>query len=380
MKIVEPTGWGIAALVWLLAACERNPGNEAPSTVEPEAKEATSTVPKSGKKAEPVENIDTGERLAAASLVEAVDPVAREIKIYRAEIRGAFDEKRFAFIEEKAAELRSDQPLLFADGSWKFFHFYEALDDRFHTGEDGFLTDLETHRAWEKERPDSIARRIALADMMVSYAWEARGTGYANTVTPEGWRLMRERLGTAAEVLEEARKKGPVDIYWYSTALMVGLGQGWEKTHFDQVVEDALKAEPAYWHIQTERAYSLLPRWYGEEGDWQAYALEVAKDPAGLGDEAYARIVMRLSRYYADMVRDARTDWPRTKNGMEKLLEKHPESITLQNHAARLGAYGRDREFTKFWFDKLGDSYVKDVWKKPERFVHFRGWAETGRW
>jgi len=372
---------GCVALAISAVACDRAPETEASAESAASSEpESSSSVPKPSKKAGPVENIDSKERLAAVRLVEAVDPVAQEIKIFRAEIRGAFDEKRFAWVEETAAELRGDDPALFPDGSWKFFHFYGALDDRFHTGEDGFLTDLETHQVWEKEVPDSIARRIALAELMVSYAWQARGSGYAHTVTPEGWKLMKERLDAAGKILKESREKGEVDVCWFSTALTLGIGQQWDKGLFDKLVAEALKAEPTYWHIQTERAYSLLPRWYGEEGDWQTYALEVADASEGLGDEAYARIVMRQSDFYADVVRDGRAKWPHTKKGMETLLKKYPESITLQNFAAMLGAYGRDREFSQFWFEKLGDTYIMDIWTKPERFVHFRGWAETGQW
>lgn len=62
------------------------------------------------------------------------------------------------------------------------------------------------------------------------------------------------------------------------------------------------------------------------------------------------------------------------------MLKKYPDSLWIRNWAAKLGTLGQDREFAKAWFDRLGDEYIKEVWKKPERFVHFRGWAETGQW
>ena len=339
----------------------------------------TAPIPKKKRQAGPVEHIDTQERIAAAQLIEAVDPIVQEVNLFQAEVRGAFDERQFDRIEAQAKELKESKAL-FRNGSWKIYSFYEALDDRFHTGDDGYLTDIETHRAWEKAFPDSVTRRTALANLLVSYAWHARGTGYADTVTEEGWKLMGERLDQASKVLLEAKKLGGEDIYWYSVSMRLGTGQGWEKDAFDELLAAAVRKEPGYWGIVAQRAYTLLPRWYGEEGDWEAFAVLAADDSNGLGDEAYARIVIWLSDYYVDVYRDARASWPRTKKGLEILLTKYPEAVTLQNQAARLGTMGRDQEFAKAWFDRLGDSYVKEVWGKPERFVHFRGWAQTGQW
>lgn len=352
----------------LISSCDQRP----PST-------QSSSTPKLERKAGPVEHIDTKERVAATQLVEAIDPTVQEMNLFQAEIRGAFDERQFDRIEAQAKEL-SESKALFRNGSWKIYAFYEALDDRFHTGDDGYLTDMETHRAWEQAHPKSVTQRTALANLLVSYAWHARGTGYADTVTDEGWRLMGERLNQASKALEDAMRLGGEHIYWYTVAMRLGTGQGWKKQAFDDLLTEAVRKEPEYWGIVAQRAYTLLPRWYGEEGDWERFAAQAADDPSGLGDEAYARIVIWLSDYYADVFRDAQASWPRTKKGLEMLLTKYPEAVTLQNQAARLGTMGRDQEFAKAWFDRLGDSYLEDVWGKPERFVHFRGWPQTGQW
>ncbi|MCB1089713.1 MAG: DUF4034 domain-containing protein, partial [Verrucomicrobiae bacterium] len=238
------------------------------------------------KKAGPVEHIDSKERIAAMKLEAVTDPIEKERDIFMAEIRGAFDEKQFDKIETLASELKEGKAL-FRDGSWKIHALYDGLDNRFHTGDDGYLTDLETHDAWRKAYPDSVTERISLANLLVSYAWHARGSGYANTVTPEGWKLMGERLDHAAEALGEARKWGGEDIFWYFVAIKVGTGQSWEKKVFEHVMDEARKKEPTYWGILGQRAYTLLPRWFGEEGEWEAFAEEMAKVPDGLGDEAY---------------------------------------------------------------------------------------------
>jgi hypothetical protein len=192
---------------------------------------------------------------------------------------------------------------------------------------------------------------------------------------------MEERLAAARKVLEQARQLPEKDPYWWMAALSVALGQGWSKTDYDALVAEAVAFEPRYWGYHTSRAYSLLPRWYGEPGDWEAYAEQAAAAPEGLGAEIYARIVMGVRRYHEKNVfRESKASWPQTRAGLEVMLEKYPRSLDILSNAALLAAMAEDQEMAKPLFEKLGDSYLPSVWRKTERFVHFRNWAATGQW
>lgn len=369
----------------LISGCSDSPSDspdssESPGSSSPDASSNASASSSASppRKAGPVENIEAKERVAATRVVEAEDPVAQEIRVFGAEIRGAFDERRFAFLEDLASELRGSGEK-FGNGNWKMRELYWALNNRFHSGEDGFLTDLETHAAWREEFPDSELQITAEADFYTSYAWHARGTGYAHTVTREGWQLFADRLQKARDLLGSVKKQNRQDAYWFEVAHTVALGQGWEKEDFEELIAAAKEFDPAYWPIYAERAYSLLPRWYGEEGEWEAFAAEVADLPDGAGKEAYVRILKRLKPFYSDIFRDSRATWSRAKEGLDIFLEKYPDSVELKHYAAYL-ATGRDRDMAKSLFAEFGDTYVEKVWRKPERFVHFRTWAETGRW
>ncbi len=327
----------------------------------------------------PVEHIDTDERLQAARLEASVDPIDREIKIFRAEVRGAFDENRFDFLEEKAQALRKSKEL-FGNGSWKIFQFYQGIDNRFHTGDDGWLTDLRRLEKWKKAHPDSITARIALAQFWVGYGWKARGSGYADTVTEERWAVFGERLKQAMAALDEAKRISDTDPCWYAVGLQLALGTGAPADDFDALVKGAVAIEPTFWGIDTQRAYSLLPRWYGKPGDWVKYADSVAKREGGLGEEGYARVVIHMADFYADVFRDAKASWSVTKAGLATLRKKYPKSLEILSQTARLACMGRDRMIAKEAFEDLGDTYLEGVWGKPERFVHFRTWARTGQW
>lgn len=380
MKAVSKSLLIVLATVFLVS-CGEDFGPISVETTDKLKSQKNAVTPTSRKKAGPVENIDSAERIAAARLMEAQDRIGHEIKIFMAEVRGAFDEKKFDVLEAKAKELRASKAI-FGDGSWKIYRFYLAVDNRFHSGDDGYLTDLETHQEWEKAYPDSLTQKIALAEMLTEYAWYIRGSGYADTVTPEKWKIFKERISRAEKVIIAARNHEEKDPYLWQTAVRTGLGKGYDKKSFDAIVAESRKYFPKYWHVETSRAYSLLPRWYGEKGDWEAFAKEASEQPDGLGAETYARIVISMMGYYGNVYRDSpgKPSWEITKEGLDIMKQKYPASIKVDNYCARLGTLGSDRDYAKSAFDRLGDEYVKSIWKKPERFVHFRGWAQTGKW
>jgi len=234
------------------------------------------------------------------------------------------------------------------------------------------------HQDWIAQFPLSITARVAYADFFTDYAWHARGSGFADKVTKEGWQLFGERLELARKTLAEARELTDKDPFWWLVALGVALGQHWPKNEYDQLLEEAKAFEPKFWGYDMARARSLLPRWYGEPGDWEAYAEQVARRPDGLGAEVYARIVMDMRGYYDNIFRETNASWPTVRQGLIEMRQKYPRSFDLLNQTALLSSLGGDRDLAKEAFGKLGDSYLPSAWGKPERFVRSRKWAETG--
>jgi len=111
-----------------------------------------------------------------------------------------FQQKDYAGLEALAAKWRNEKTRM-NDGSWLLTLFYNNLDR--HAGDGvGIVAQIAALEAWRKERPLAIEPVIASAELLVSFAWAARGTGYADTVTAEGGRLMNERLALARTTLD----------------------------------------------------------------------------------------------------------------------------------------------------------------------------------
>jgi hypothetical protein len=325
------------------------------------------------------ENIDPQEKAIAAALKPATCPVRKEISDFRRAMREKFEERQFADLETEAHQLRETKAL-FRNGTWKINEFYEAFscdrkapDDQWHKAE-GLIED------WIAAKPESLTAHLAYANFLTDYAWHARGSGWAHTISETGGKLLGERLIKSGGMLEKARSLADNDPMWWLIALRVGLGMGWEKQNFDAVVEDAYAFDPQFWHTDTARAYSLLPRWYGEPGDWEAYAAKAADRPGSLGAEAYARMVIEMTPYYSSVFRDAKASWPRAREGLERLRQKYPDAIEFTSYAALLATMAYDRPTAEAMFAELGDTFLPDVWPSKASFVHYQHWAKTGQW
>jgi hypothetical protein len=101
-------------------------------------------------------------------------------------------------------------------------------------------------------------------DYEIKEAWESRGSGWANSVTPEGWKGFYEHLGKARDYYAAALKLQPTYPEPAANMVTVAMGAGDRlnedpRKWFDRAVAAQIDFEPAY------RTYlnAILPRWGG---------------------------------------------------------------------------------------------------------------------
>ncbi len=174
-------------------------------------------------------------------------PVPDEVRAFYAAVRGAFEERDFAFLEKEALELRESEEV-FGDGSWKISRFYEALEQRrgFEKEDESYLADLETLEEWEVAFPDSITQRIALGGFLVSFAKRVRGNRPVSTLSKDELRAIEQRLVAAEVVLISLggfREKDPNEAI---LALRIGKMAGWEAERLEEVLEESGKRFPDF--------------------------------------------------------------------------------------------------------------------------------------
>jgi tetratricopeptide (TPR) repeat protein len=93
-------------------------------------------------------------------------------------------------------------------------------------------------------------------------AWDARGTGYAHTVTEEGWKTFAKMEKLSIGYVEKATRLCP--SFPEATTLMIAFGRtGNSKTGFQEWFDKTVDAQFDYGKAYEEVLYSLYPRWHG---------------------------------------------------------------------------------------------------------------------
>jgi len=105
----------------------------------------------------------------------------------------------------------------------------------------------------------------------VDYAWDARGGGWANTVTADGARLMAQRLKKAQGALEEAWRLNPSNSDAAACMIRVELGQGEGRDRMEKWFDRAVAADPDNYGAYQAELYYLQPKWYGSIEDMVAF-------------------------------------------------------------------------------------------------------------
>jgi tetratricopeptide (TPR) repeat protein len=106
---------------------------------------------------------------------------------------------------------------------------------------------------------------------LICYGWEARGSGFAKTVTEEGWKKFDERLTEARKVLNESWELKPNDYRTAKFMLMVEKGIGGDRDEMERWFERAMKANPMCKSACEQKLDWLDPKWHGSLEDMMAF-------------------------------------------------------------------------------------------------------------
>ena len=89
-----------------------------------------------------------------------------------------------------------------------------------------YVPHIKELEKWRKQSPDLALPLVVLAKAYVCFAWDARGSGFAGTVSEVGWVLFRERIEHSGKLLSEALAKGVQDPEAYRLLIDVARAGG----------------------------------------------------------------------------------------------------------------------------------------------------------
>jgi hypothetical protein len=167
-----------------------------------------------------------------------------------------------------------------------------ALSDRTMPPEEAYLACHENMEQWKWSKEffphifDSIRAQwpadwkqyspflLLDGEGCIDLAWLARGSGYADKVTKQGWELFRKHLTEAEEDLTHAWQLNTNDSRIAVKMIWVELGQGEDRERMELWFRRALQVDSNNYDACNAKLLYLEPKWYGSVKEMLAFGQE----------------------------------------------------------------------------------------------------------
>jgi hypothetical protein len=155
------------------------------------------------------------------------------------------------------------------DGSSTFDGIVRGMDDLF-SYQTAYPTEiLRQTLVWQHRVPKSTYPKFMQIFIFNAWAWQARGSGSAQSVSQQAWALFAQRTEMAAEGLRElelnsAAKGNPLR---YALALDVGLDESKSRNELYDILRRGVIAHPEYGPLYIKMLRILSPRLLGNRAE-----------------------------------------------------------------------------------------------------------------
>lgn len=144
-----------------------------------------------------------------------------------------------------------------------------------------FFQSLHERVAQEVSKTDSAkpwVKKWIEGEHCLAKAWEARGGGYANSVSDDGFAVFHHESEKARRLLEEAWQLGPQDPSPAVTLIYSSLSMGKQKAlpHMRRWFDEVLKLQVDAPEAAQQFLWGLRPRWFGSHEQMQEFGLACA--------------------------------------------------------------------------------------------------------
>lgn len=175
----------------------------------------------------------------------------------------------------------------------------------------------------------------------INHAWDARGIGFAPSVSERNWQLFSERLALAQAALERAWSLDPSNPEIANAMLRVELGQGRGRDRLETWFTRALALDTNDYAACSTKLIYLQPKWHGSAEELLAFGRECARSTAWGGriplilvdtHEALANTLQRGERpaYWKNP-----SVWPDLKSAYDKFFALNPDAVGWHHNYAR---------------------------------------------
>ncbi|HEY5312859.1 MAG TPA: DUF4034 domain-containing protein [Pirellulales bacterium] len=257
-------------------------------------------------------------------------------------------------LEATIAKIRREKQH-FRSGHSYLSMFYDGLTS-YPSTEQGFQAQQAELEAWLKAKPKSVAAHLALIHHWVFYAWQARGSGWASSVTPDGWEKFGQRLAVAQDLIQRAWQLDERDAYLCRDEVLMIKATAADHDRVEALVAKSIDINPTYRGTIFQAGAYYLPRWHGKPGDLEKFALRALElTRKEWGAAVYAQMVWDAKSAHGYAVfDDFDFSWDLVKEGYHELGKHFPESSEPMGHLSALAHIKGDRQAAREARSHLG--------------------------
>jgi len=194
---------------------------------------------------------------------------------------------------------------------------------------DQTVFDTLTRRIDETGGQDALAYLIRGAGG-VGWAWEARGSGWSDTVTPEGWQLFFDRLRTADQDLHRAGRLDAENPLPWVSLLPAAMGLQIPQAERELRFEQAFLRDPGNLAAHRSFVQCTAGKWSGDDEQMWQFAKDVHAG-APPGSPVHVVVANAYDELFYSEQRsegESTTNWPEADQLLFSAVEKsvlHPD-------------------------------------------------------
>ena len=176
-----------------------------------------------------------------------------------------------------------------------------------------------------------------------------------------------------------SRRLSPGNPQWSTTALRFALGLQWPRKRAETLLKEGAAIEPLYQHLYVNMATFLLPRWYGEGGEWERFATETANRIGGVeGSAVYNQIALRMAVQYTAKAFFHTNDvsWRKLQWSFADREKLYGTGVQSLNAMCWLSAGVDDKTAARAFMKRIGGQWDQSVWKRRDYFDSFNRWLD----
>ncbi|QDU21280.1 hypothetical protein [Urbifossiella limnaea] len=236
----------------------------------------------------------------------------------------------------------------------------------------------------------AYTRLVVTGSFLIRHAWDARGRGLADTVTPEGHRLLRRRMAEAEAALAEAHDLDPDRPEAATQMLWVCVGLGHPREEMERWFGRAMRAEPDNTPACTVKIEYLHPKWYGTDDDYLGFAWQCVRTRNVHGRLPVVPVAHVMAHHtlprpivFPTQLADLRAAygrpnvWVLTRTALTVLTRADPELSKFRGLFARLACVAGRYDVARRELAGVADA-AAGGFLTPRELEYYRSWAAAG--